>query len=49
MLYRSNLPLKQARPVDYFSAPDITTSDHKPVAAVFSVPTGEDAVTASVE
>lgn len=29
----------QARPLDYFCAPDIGTSDHKPVGCTFSVPT----------
>ncbi|KAG2498410.1 hypothetical protein HYH03_003669 [Edaphochlamys debaryana] len=39
ILYRSNLPLKQIRVLGYFSAPDIATSDHKPVGAVLQVPT----------
>lgn len=39
ILYRSNLPLKQIKPVAYFSAPDVSSSDHKPVAAVLTVPT----------
>lgn len=36
---RSNLPLKQIRPVSYFSPQEIATSDHKPVGAVLLVPT----------
>jgi len=39
VLFRSNLPLKQIKATEYFQTPDITTSDHKPVAATFVVPT----------
>ena len=38
ILYRSNLPHKVALPLEYYYAPGITSSDHKPVGAVFSVP-----------
>jgi hypothetical protein len=37
VLVRSNLPHKQASFVDYYSAPQVTTSDHKPVGAVLKV------------
>jgi hypothetical protein len=39
VLWRSNLPFKQAKALDYFTAADIGTSDHKPVGAVLQVPT----------
>ncbi|KAJ9529767.1 hypothetical protein QJQ45_014544 [Haematococcus lacustris] len=39
VLHRSNLPLKQIKPLDYWCATDIASSDHKPVAASFQVPT----------
>eukprot|EP00798_Chlamydomonas_sp_ICE-L_P013605 gene13605-19478_t len=39
ILYRSNLPLKQVKVVDYYCAPDVDSSDHKPVGALFNVPT----------
>jgi hypothetical protein len=37
VLVRSNLPHKQASFVDYYSAPQVTTSDHKPVGALLQV------------
>ena len=33
----------QIKALSYFQAPDVTTSDHKPVSATFTVPTGERA------
>jgi hypothetical protein len=40
VLVRSNLPHKQATCVDYYSAPQVDTSDHKPVGALLKVCTG---------
>ncbi len=37
VLVRSNLPHKRATWVDYYSAPQVATSDHKPVGAVLKV------------
>lgn len=41
VLVRSNLPHRQAQLGPYWSAEGIATSDHKPVAAVLQLPTGE--------
>ena len=41
VLYRSNLPHLTAVPGRYESAPEVATSDHKPVACAFDVPLGE--------
>jgi hypothetical protein len=41
VLVRSNLPHRQAAPGAYYCCPDVATSDHKPVAAVMTLPLGE--------
>jgi inositol polyphosphate 5-phosphatase INPP5B/F len=41
VLFRSAVPGQEVTVLDYFTAPDISTSDHKPVAAILSVPTSE--------
>jgi len=33
-------PCPQIKAQEYFQIPDISTSDHKPVSATFTVPTG---------
>lgn len=41
VLWRSNLPHRAASAVAYYCCPQVATSDHKPVAAVLSMPLGE--------
>lgn len=41
VLWRSNLPQRAASAQAYYCCPDIATSDHKPVAAVLTMPLGE--------
>jgi len=41
VVVRSNLPHKTAHVGAYYCCPDISTSDHKPVAAVMQMPLGE--------
>jgi hypothetical protein len=41
VLVRSNLPHKAAQLGAYWCCPEITTSDHKPVAATMQLPLGE--------
>jgi hypothetical protein len=45
VLLKSALPHKRGSCSSYFSAPDICTSDHKPVCAVLSLPLITDTVT----
>jgi hypothetical protein len=45
ILLKSALPHKRGSYSSYFAAPDICTSDHKPVAAVLSLPLITDTVT----
>jgi hypothetical protein len=45
VLLKSVLPHKQGCHTDYFTCPGISTSDHKPVAAVLSLPLVTDTVT----
>lgn len=40
VLWRSNLPHKPAKCTSYSCQPSVATSDHKPVAAAFSLPLG---------
>ena len=40
VLWKSVFSSKKAEILDYYSAPEIASSDHKPVAALFRVPTG---------
>jgi phosphatidylinositol-bisphosphatase len=42
VLVRSNLPHKPAAPVSYYCCPEVSSSDHKPVAAVLQLPLGEE-------
>ncbi|KAK9819837.1 hypothetical protein WJX72_003013 [[Myrmecia] bisecta] len=39
ILWRSALPARHAHCLQYFSVPEVATSDHKPVGAVMRVPT----------
>lgn len=41
ILWRSCIPSKEATVLDYYSVPEISSSDHKPVGALFEVPTGD--------
>jgi hypothetical protein len=37
VLLRSNLPHKRASVLSYYSTPELSTSDHKPVGALIKV------------
>lgn len=47
VLFKSALPHKRASCLDYFTAPEICSSDHKPVAAVLELPLATNTVTVS--
>lgn len=44
VLWKSTLPSREAQVLDYYSVPEVSSSDHKPVAALFKVPTSIDSV-----
>ena len=48
ILWKSVFSSKKANILSYYSAPEIASSDHKPVAALFRVPTGTSQLRSSI-